>query len=185
MENFFSLLLAGLLSGSFISAILAFIFLRRTKQVEAEIKSQYDKSMALFQSNRLWKEKSISELLGPIYVQFDRTNRAFTYWNEQNLFLEAKVIMAGNLAIRDLLLSKIHLLPMDLWGDAGKLIEHYDRWLEEFDRLRNSENPDLKTKFVFVGPKGFPFPKEAERHFKEKFTLLWAELYGDNENDKR
>lgn len=181
MENFFNLMIAGLLSGAVISAVLGSILLRRAKQIEAEIKSQYDRNLAIFQSNRLWKEQSVSELLGPINIQLERTSRASRRWRTQNLFLEAKVIMQGNMVIRDLLLTKSHLIPPELQEDAGKLIEHYDIWLEEFDRLRNTEKPDLETRFVFVGPKGFPFPKDSENLFKKKYQEMWSDLYG---NDK-
>lgn len=181
MENFFNLMLAGLLSGAVISAVLGVVFLRRTKQIEAEIKSQYDRNLTIFQSNRFWKEQSVSELLGPINIQLERTFRAFRRWNNQNLFLEAKVIMQGNMVIRDLLLTKSHLIPSELQEDAGKLIEHYDIWLEEYDRLRNAIKPDLETPFVFVGQKGFPFPKDSEQLFKEKYKEMRSDLYG---NDK-
>jgi hypothetical protein len=185
MENFFSTLIASLISGTVLSTILGFFFLSRSKRIEAEIKSNYDKNMAIFQSNRSWKEKSVSELLGPLYIQFDRTNRAFNRLKEQNLFLEAKVIKEGNTAIRDLLLTKSYLIPPELWEDAGNLIEHYDRWLEEFYKVRSEEKPDLETKFVFVGPKGFPFPKKSEEAFKKKFRIMWSELYENDELNKR
>ncbi len=139
-------------------------------------------SLAVFQSNRSWREKSVSDLLGPIYMQFDRTKRAFKRYNSQNLFLEAKVIMEGNLAIRDLLLTKGHLIPPELLEDAGELVQHYDRWLEEFHKIRSKENPDLNTPFVFVGTQGFPFPSDSEEKFKKKFKEMWNELYVSKEN---
>ena len=93
MDNFLRALMAGIVSGGVISTILGFLFYRRTTSIQADIKSQYDRSLAIFQSTRAWKEKSVSELLGPIYMQFDRTVRAFNRWKTINLFLEAKVIM--------------------------------------------------------------------------------------------
>jgi len=88
-----------------------------------------------------------------------------------------KVIGEGNRTIRDLLLSKGHLIPPDLLNEAGLLIEHYDRWIEEFEKKRLSENPDLKTPFIFVGPDGFAFPVQAEKGFRDAFHQLWNELY--------
>ena len=41
-----------------------------------------------------------------------------------------------------------------------------------------SEKPDLKTPFVFVGPEGFPFPRESEANFKSMYQKMWNELYG-------
>ena len=179
MDEFFKLVLAGILSGSVISSVLSILLYRRTASMAEDIKSGYAKGMAVFTSTRTWKEKSVSELLGPLYMQFDRTQRAFNRWQTKNLFLEAKVIREGNLTIRDLLLTKSHLIPPDLLADAGRLVEHYDRWLEEFEQVRNHQNPDLDAPFVFVGPKGYGFPGDAEVRFRDAFKYMWTELYGD------
>jgi hypothetical protein len=179
MDDFIKLLLAGILSGSVISSVMAFLLYSRTTKIAEDIKSEYAKGMTIFASSRVWKEKSVSQLLGPLYMQFDRTQRAFDRWQAKNLFLEAKVIRDGNLTIRDLLLSKADLIPPELLDDAGRLVEHYDRWLEEFERLRGKEKPDLDTTFVFVGTQGFPFPSDAETKFRNEFRKMWTELYGD------
>jgi hypothetical protein len=121
---------------------------------------------------------ALSQLLGPVFMQLDRTSRAFQRWKGKNLYLEAKVIREGNTTIRDLLLQKAHLIPPDLLDHAGKLIEHYDRWLEEYEKKRASENPDLESTFVFVGPEGFPFPHQSEKAFKDSFSRIFKELYG-------
>jgi len=178
MDELLKMILAGVLSGSVISSIIGFFLYKRTARMAEDIKSEYARQMAVFQSSRAWREKSVSELLGPLYMQFDRTERAFKRWQGQNLYLEAKIIREGNLTIRDLLLSKSHLIPPDLLIDAGRLVEHYDRWLEEFEKIRNAENPELNTPFVFVGPQGFPFPTESEARFKDVFKKMWQELYG-------
>jgi hypothetical protein len=168
------LFLASVLSGAVISTVLGFVFHRKAES----IKHEFAQRMAVFESKRTWQEQSVAELLGPMYMQLDRTKRAFRRWERKNLFLEVKVIRDGNVAIRDLLLTRAQLIPPDLLEDAGKLIEHYDRWLEEFERVRESEQPDLETPFVFVGPKGYPFPVQAEASFRKAFAGLWRELYG-------
>ena len=181
MNEFIRTLIAGAVSGTVVSTIVGLLFRKRIismeERIKNQIKSQYEKGMAVFQSTRSWKEKSVAQLLGPLHIQFDRTARAFHRWEGHNTFLEAKVIREGNLTIRDLLLTKADLIPEELREDAGKLIEHYDRWLEEFERLRNREKPDLTTPFVFVGPEGYPFPTTSERSFQYAFQTLWAELY--------
>jgi len=154
------------LSAGVVSVVMGLIFKGFVTKVEAEVKSR-----------RTWKEESVAELLGPLNMQFDRTKRAFIRWNTQNLFLEAKIIRVGNETIRDLLLNKGHLIPPELLEDAGKLIEHYDVWLEKFEKQRSSERPDLETQFVFVGPDGFPFPHESEKKFRNKFNEYWRKLY--------
>jgi hypothetical protein len=178
MDSLINSLVAGVISGSVISAILGLVFHRRTAGIEEEIRTQFQKSLDVSRSRRAWKEESLAELLGPIYMQLDRTERAFNRWTSKNLYLEAKIIREGNLAIRDLLLQKGHLIPPELLDDAGRFVEHYDRWLEEFEQQRLSENPDLDTPFTFVGPAGYPFPVDAEERFREAFSKLWHELYG-------
>jgi hypothetical protein len=136
-------------------------------------------TLEVWRSKRSWEERAIAEMLGPIFLQLDRTRRAFDRWDKRNLFLEAEVIRVGNLAIRDLLLSKPHLIPPELHNEASELILHYDVWLEEFDRAR-AKHTEEKTdpEFVFVGPKGYPFPHHADEKFRSTFHNLWKKIYG-------
>lgn len=177
-ENvFIQMVSAAILSGAVISAVLGIIFHGKAKRIETEIKKQFEESMELFRSKREWKEKSVSELLGPVYMQLDRTKRAFDRWTSKNLYLEMKVIREGNVTIRNLLLEKGHLIPPEALNEAGKFVEHYDRWLEEFEKQRLTENTDLETPFVFVAPVGYPFPEKSASKFRELFRGYWKELY--------
>lgn len=90
------------------------------------------------------------------------------------------MIREGNQTIRDLLLEKGYLIPPELLEDAGKLIEHYDVWLEKFEEQRGSEKPDLESSFVFAGPEGYPFPRQAADRFQEMFRAYWNDLYREN-----
>lgn len=161
-SSFLQLLLSGLLSGSVMAGLLGLLLARRTD---------------IFRSRRSWKERSVAELLGPIHMQLERTRRAVARYRTKNTFLEAEVLRQGNLAVRDLLLKVPHLIPPALLEDASRLVEHYDRWLEEYERLRGSENPNLDALFVFVGPKGFPFPSDAEVRFHRIYQSYWNDLY--------
>jgi hypothetical protein len=161
------LITAALISGVVVSTVLGILFKKYIIRVEEEVKSK-----------REWKEESVAELLGPVNIQFDRTKRAFKRWNDKNLYLEAKVIKVGNETIRNLLLTKSHLIPPELLEDANDLIEHYDVWLELFEKQRESSKPELESPFVFAGPEGYPFPVEAEAWFKDKYLHYWQELYG-------
>jgi hypothetical protein len=109
-------------------------------------------------------------------VQLKRTKSAFDRWSSKNLYLEAKIIREGNQVVQNLLLNNAQLIRPELQEDANRLIEHYDRWLEEFDRVRGGTEPDLNQPFVFVGPKGYPFPRDSEQRFRERFELLQTEL---------
>jgi hypothetical protein len=114
----------------------------------------------------------LAELLAPLVIQLGRTKEAFNRWDSKNLLLEADIVRDANQAIRDLLIHKAHLIPSDLMEDAQRLIAHYDRWLEEFDRVRKDKKLSDKTEFVFAGPQGFPFPADAERKFIERYNQL-------------
>ena len=171
--------LATILSSGVVAAILTILFRRTVIKIEEGVKNQFEVTRAIFTSTRLWKERSVSELLGPLYMQFDRTKRAFDRWVQgPNLYLEAKVIREGNMTIRDLLLTKSSLIPSELRDDAGRLIDHYDRWLEKYEEVRGKTNPALdqsfsREPFVFVGN----FPRDAEIRFKATYHKMWAELY--------
>jgi hypothetical protein len=166
-DSFYQLLLTALLSSAVISTVIGIALQGFKTRSEARAKSQYS-----------WKEQSVTELLAPLNMQFERTERAFKRWGSKNLYLEMKVVKVGNETIRDLLLTKGHLIPTDLRAEAGSLVEHYDVWLEKFEKQRLSENPDLNAPFVFVGPDGYPFPSGAEKKFRETFKVYWNDLYG-------
>lgn len=177
MSTLLDALLAALFSGSFLSATLGFLFYRRTKAIEARVSEEMQQGLAVFQSRRSWREQSLAGLLGPMFMQLDRTERAFARWKTKNLYIESKIIREGNLAIRDLLLQKGHLIPPHLLPDASALVEHYDRWLEEFERRRVEQNPEGDADFVFVGPQGYPFPRMSAKRFEAAYREAWEELY--------
>jgi hypothetical protein len=178
MPGFWEVTLGGLLGSGLASTIAASLVLRRSRLIESEIKRQFDERLKIFESTRVWKEKCLSQLLGPAVMQLERTKRAFDRWDAKNLYLEAKIVRDGNVAVRDLLLSNGHLIPPELMEDASLLVEHYDRWLEEFETKRVKESPANEDAFVFVGPQGFPFPSKSEQRFKEVFRTLQQDLYG-------
>jgi len=174
MDALAKALLAAVFSGSVISTVISFLAHRRGKRIENEVKHQFE----ILGSRREWKESAVSQLLAPVCMQLERTDRAFRRWRARNLYLEMKVIGEGNRKARDLLLANGHLIPPELRADANRLIEHYDRWLEKFERQRLADNPDLDAAFTFVGPDGAPFPADASAHFIKVFHEYWHDLYG-------
>lgn len=179
MEEFLKIILAGIISGAVISTVLGLFFKRKTETITAEIKNQFEMNLMKQKTSQGWKEKAIIELYGPLNFYFERTKMAFDRYHEKNLYLEAKVMKESNEKIRNLLLEKAYLIPPELGTEANELVRHYDVWLEEFYKLREVENPeDKQSTFVFVGPKGVPFPKKAEAKMKEKYKEIWGEVYG-------
>jgi len=122
------------------------------------------------------EESLLFEILLPVKIHFERTKHAFSRWISMplaspNTQIE-EIIKSSNTAVRNLLTTKWHLLPEDLQPDAADLIQHYDAWLEEFERVRPGGIRAPEPKFVFVGPKGVPFPSEAEQHFLNRLNKL-------------
>lgn len=146
--------------------------------VAAWINWRLTAAIDVWRSQRGWEEKAVSELLGPVFIQLDRTKRAFDRWDKNNLYLEGEVIRSGNLAVRDLLLGKPHLIPVELREAASELVLHYDVWLEEFTRVRALRDAgNLAPDYVFVGPRGYGFPKNADEAFRLAFKNYWEDLY--------
>jgi len=60
------------------------------------------------------------------------------------------------------------------------LIEHYDVWLEIFEKNRGGKEPGLDTPFTWAGPAGYPFPRKSADNFVAKYKQYWQELYGED-----
>ncbi|MCD1598436.1 hypothetical protein [Rheinheimera aquimaris] len=178
MAQLLDVIIGSFLGSSVVTALLGVLFLRRNKTIETQIEAQFSQGLKVFESTRSWKEQALAELFGPLQMQLERTKRAFERWDNKNLHLEAEVIQKGNIAIRDLLLAKGHLIPAQLMAHAIALIEHYDAWIEAYNHIRSDTTLTANTDFVFVGPAGYPFPAEAEQAFKAQFKQLQQELYG-------
>lgn len=177
-SDFFQITLGGLVGSSIATAILGALLLRWSKNIELEIKAHFDQQLSVFQSTRVWKQQALAELFGPLAMNFNRTKAAFDRWDRKNLYLEGQVVRQGNQTIRDILLSKGHLIPPALAEHATRLIVHYDVWMEKFDQDRGDKAATSKESFVFAGPAGYPFPRESEAAFKKEFARLQHELYG-------
>jgi hypothetical protein len=61
-----------LISSALASTVVGLVFTRYVTSVQEEVKSQ-----------RVWKEKSVAELRGPMNIQLNRTKLALDRWNEQ------------------------------------------------------------------------------------------------------
>ncbi|WP_163382060.1 hypothetical protein [Cyclobacterium sp. SYSU L10401] len=164
--------------GAVVTVLLNLLFKKRLEQITHDIKIQTEKIALIQKSQYTWKEQAIAELLGPMNIHLNRTERAFKKLKANDLYVEAKILKDSNEKIRDMLLLKSHFIPSGLTEDADKLVEHYDRYLEKFEEKRKRENPDLDTPFIFVGPDGFPFPKNSAKRFQEEYTTMWEKVYG-------
>lgn len=114
------------------------------------------------------RQRLLLELLGPMMIHLDRTKDYFDVWSARNTVLATAVIRDSNEAVRMLLTSKADLIPPDLVDDAIALVEHYDAWIAEYERVQREGD----TPYVFVGPKGKPFPNESEARFRARYEQL-------------
>jgi hypothetical protein len=149
-----------------VGIVINIITLRRTEEMKASITGI-----------RAWKESSLLHVFGPLRLEFERTKAAFRRLKPHDNWIEANVMKASNTRIRDMLLENGHLIPPDLVDDAAALIEHYDVYLQEYDRVRESEDASRIEAYIFAGPKGFPFPKHAQGRMIEHYEELLTELY--------
>jgi hypothetical protein len=161
-DSFKEALLAAVLSGGVIATVLGLVTHRHSLRQASEIEDQFRQLVETRESR--WA--LLQEVLGPVNAHLARTGMAFGRWHEQNLFLEQQIIYESNAEIRGILLAKYHLLTPALRQPAMELVQHFDRWFEEFEKQRRSQNPsEGGATFVFVGPQGYPFPHEAEEAF--------------------
>jgi hypothetical protein len=114
------------------------------------------------------RKRVLLELLGPMMIHLDRTKDYFEVWSPRNTVLATSVIHDSNKAVRNLLMSHAELIPLDLVDDAIALVEHYDAWFVEYERVRRARD----TPYVFVGPTGKPFPRESEARFRARYAEL-------------
>jgi hypothetical protein len=111
------------------------------------------------------------ELLLPVKVHLERSDHVFKRWLRNKLKkpnVETEdAIKASNTAISALLRAKWHLLPEELEDDAAELLDHYDKWLAEYHRVRPGgvRNDEL---YVFA----YGFPHTAEANFTKHYASL-------------
>ena len=113
----------------------------------------------------------IRELLEPLMQELDASKVAFDRLGPDDKVNE-QAIRAANRKARDLLVSKAALIPPHLRQDALQLIEHYDAWFAEDERVRSQRKMTQQAPYVFAGTRGVPFPGNAERRFREELKQL-------------
>ena len=182
MESLLSGIIAGITSGTLISAILGILLHRAKTTIEKEVENQFTKALEVFKSAREWKEKSLSELLGPVVMHLGRTSRVAerysttTYKEKGKSYSDAMLMKESNEAVRSILLSNGQFLPENLRSQAHKLVAHYDLWESRFDAKVEKEKPTADSVFD-IGFTEEPFPEDAVKAFQDSYESLRYELY--------
>lgn len=176
-DTFVSTLLGSLISGTVIVVFIRLLSLRWETNTQAKITSAVEDEFRKLVETREADRALLSDVLGPVCGNLARTGQAFDRWHDRNSTLEVKVIAESNGVIRQTILTKYHLIPLHLQGHAMDLVGHYDRWFEVFDVERNSGKPEAEqAKFIFAGTHGVPFPREAEKAFRDELNVVAARL---------
>lgn len=118
--------------------------------------------------------RDLINFLGEVKTQLDRSQLTYeSYIKDGRKFLYAKILKNSNDGVRDLLLSKTHLLPKDHAKNALALIHHIDVWSTLWDDAFMSLKPSMTSVFVFDNRVNFP-AKEVEKLFEyyDKIRVL-------------
>jgi hypothetical protein len=106
-----------------------------------------------------------SELLGLLSMHFKRGEAAYQNFHaDGRQFLFAKILRDNNREIRNLILTKGYLLPLEQQQNAIDLVAHLDVWLELWEQLAATKVHRPEDKFSFESCK---YPQEAATALKE------------------
>lgn len=100
---------------------------------------------------------SVVDFLGPLSTLLKRGDMAYKgYMANGKTFLYAKVLKDNNERIRELILEKSHLLPIDYQPCAIDLAAHIDIWHVLWENLDKKKAHALTDEFVFENSATFP-----------------------------
>jgi hypothetical protein len=112
----------------------------------------------------------VSEILGPLNMHFKRGEAAYQNFHlDGRQFLFASILRDNNRAIRQLILTKGHLLPIEQQQHAIDLVAHLDIWLALWEDLAASKVHRPEDKFSFESCK---YPKESVVALKEFYLSI-------------
>jgi hypothetical protein len=126
-----------------------------------------------------------TELVGPAVMQMDRSLTAFERYRQSNKYGDATILAEANRSVRDLLLSKAHLMTPSLFAKSKCLITHYDMWLQGYeDSLRffreiHGREPRVNEPFAVIEGGGpcANFPRDVPAHYARHMTDLRDLVY--------
>jgi hypothetical protein len=172
----------GLLLYSLLSAVIS------SAMIAGVLKWMFDKELESWRTVRSWQLSALSEVIAPAVMHFERTKALAERYRRTMFAGEAVLLRESNATIRNLLLSKAHLLPSELVAPSQCLLTHYDIWLKRYDftleqymRSHGSQPTPLSDFDVgfseLEDPKCGDFPEEVPGLFRAQFNKLRKELY--------
>jgi len=163
MEAILEAVLRVVLEVIVVSGILGGFFLKRDARLKNTIETEFKKMDTYFNAQFDHKHRVLEELLGPIMIQLERSSITLNSYDENNYYREV-ILKQCNETIRDLILTKGHLIPPDLQTEAIEFLKHYDSWLEQYHKVRVVDK-NMEKPFVFT----HNFPHDAKARFIEKY----------------
>jgi hypothetical protein len=182
LKGFVQTVLAALISGSVVAAIVGTV-----------LKSRLDERFEESKSTRNRNEALLTEVIGPATMHIARTEAIAARYGRQSArqrFAEADLLRASNETMRNLLISKGYLIPTKLMRDSQCLVVHYDIWLKRFEATMDKFKAEHDGKAPSANDTfdvGFSeledsecggFDKKAPKLYADEFQRLRKELYG-------
>jgi hypothetical protein len=124
------------------------------------------------------KRDRFERVYAPLEILLKMNGREFERYNlptttiEDKEYIEKNVWYPNNRAIKQIIMDRSHLL-MEIPEEFLKLLTHINVWLLEFELVYIKKVNDPP---VFVGPKGYGYPKEVDRYLFGKADELRRQL---------
>ncbi len=163
-------IISRILVDGFVLALIGLFFYKREVRIEKTIEEEFKKRDKFYDARFNFKLRSLEELLAPVKLQMIRSLITLRGYDANNEYRE-KILKECNEKIRDLLLTKGHLIPASIIPHAEELIKHYDEWLQAYRQSREVENKK-EISHVFT----YNFPHASEKAFLDKFEEYRREL---------
>jgi hypothetical protein len=124
------------------------------------------------------KRDRFQHVYAPLEILLKMNKREFQRYNlpittiEDKEYIEKNVWYPNNLEIKRIIMERSHLLT-EIPEQFLKLLTHINVWLLEYELVYVKKVNDPP---VFVGPKGYGYPKEVDQYTFTKADELRREL---------
>ena len=123
-----------------------------------------------------WKEDSLINFLGPLFVQIDRVESAlFLHEKDENIALQ--LAEDSMYSIQNLVVNNLHLVPNHLIIDAQKMLKYCDIWGLKIRKIPYWLDSEYKNKCTLLELAREDFPFMSSERFKSHFDQYWKEMY--------
>ena len=148
-----------------------------------------------YRFERQWKTDYLTQFIAPATMYISRTKDIADRYRRNPTYAEAEILYESNKAMRELLLSKAHLIRSGLVPSFQCLLTHYDIWIKRYnltleDHVRNGKAPRGEERFD-VGYSELEnrncgaYPKDINAKVVAEFKLLQDDLYGSDATGSR